>query len=195
MGLPLGGQVAFREPGQIAALTAWGTYQGLRMGQISLRRGWVKAQGRGLSLLMQGRFYAEELQAGFNRYTARQPLLWGQLIYRLPIGDTRWLLQTGLEGRTAHYAESLATWHGYDTSWTRPEAVGGAFTEFTLTPSPQLSVVLGGRVDWHSYWGWQAVPRLHLRWQYHTTGAVRSSGRPSLAGTRPHGRDLPLLDV
>lgn len=188
-----GGQVAFREPGQIAALTAWGTYQGLRMGQISLRRGWVKAQGRGLSLLMQGRFYAEELQAGFNRYTARQPLLWGQFIYRLPIGDTRWLLQTGLEGRTAHYAESLATWHGYDTSWTRPEAVGGAFTEFTLTPSPQLSVVLGGRADWHSYWGWQAAPRLHLRWQYHTTGAVRLSGGRAWRVPDPMAETFPFL--
>ncbi|MDW8133592.1 MAG: TonB-dependent receptor [Bacteroidia bacterium] len=173
-----GGQIEFRSPSQIASLEAWGVYQVLHFAQLSLRRGWVFSQGRGLSLLGQGRWFQSALQAGFNHYAAQQPLGWMQLIYREPIGDTRWLLYVGMSYQGAHYAESLHTWHGYDTVWRRPEHIPGIFSEISLTPLSQLSLVLGGRADWHSYWGWQFVPRVHLRWQYNPTGILRlSSGR------------------
>lgn len=170
-----GGAVDFRRPADLT-LGLWGSYQRLGFTQVSLRRGWVFSQGRGLSLLAQGRFFRQQLQAGWNSYTASQPLGWLQLIYQQPIGDSRWMLQTGLTAQAASYAESLQTWHGYDTAWKRPEYIPGAFAELTYTPHPTLSAVLGGRVDWHSYWGWQAVPRLHLRWQYAPTGVLRLSG-------------------
>lgn len=172
------GEVRFRNPSDIAAVRAWGSYQGLSFLQTSLRRGWMFSSGRGLSLITQGRYLSQALQAGFNRYEARQPLGYIQLVYRQPLGDTRWLLYVGPVFRVAHYAESLSTWHDYDTSWRRIEGIGGVFAELSLFPLPALSVSVGGRLDWHSYWGWQAVPRLHLRWQYRGSGFLRlSAGR------------------
>gem|GEM_PF-1213447 len=188
-----GGEVRYREPSDIAALRAWGSYQHLGLVQSSLRRGWTFTGGRALSLLMQGRYFSQALQAGFNRYAAKQPLGWAQLIYRQPLGDTRWMLQIGPTLRVAHYAESLSTWHGYDTSWRRIEIIGGAFGEMTLMPTPTFSAVIGGRIDWHSYWGWQAVPRLHLHWQYAERGAIRISGGRSWRVPDPLPETLPFL--
>ncbi len=188
-----GGQVTFRRPAQIATLQAWGTYQEAAWVQASARRGWVFSEGRGLSWLAQARLWDSQLQAGFNRYGARQPLLWSQLLYRQPLGDTRWLLQLGVEGRGAYYAESLQTWHGYDTTWRRPEGILGGLAELTLTPTPLLSVVVGSRIDWHSYWGWQAVPRLHVRWQYAAAGALRLSGGRAWRVPDPLAETFPFL--
>ncbi|MEN3040633.1 MAG: TonB-dependent receptor [Bacteroidia bacterium] len=173
-----GGEVQFRNPLDIATMRAWGTYQQLRFIQVSLRRGWVLSEGRGISIISQGRYFSQALQAGFNRYEAKQPLSYMQFIYRQPIGDTRWLLKVGTAFRLAHYAESLDTWHAYQWHSRRLEGIGGAFAEFSLLPSPAFSAVLGGRIDWHSYWGWQAVPRFHLHWQYRASGSIRlSAGR------------------
>ncbi|MCX7979897.1 MAG: TonB-dependent receptor [Bacteroidia bacterium] len=188
-----GGQVNFKTADQIARLEAWGTRTDTRMAQLSLRRGWVLPKGQGLSLLAQVRYLDEALQAGFNRYAAQQPWAWIQLIYRRPIRDTRLIWQGGITARAAYYAESLSTWQGYDTVWRRPEGIGGAFTELTWTPSPRLSAVVGGRIDWHSYWGWQAVPRLHLRWQYATAGAIRLSGGRSWRVPDPLAESFPFL--
>ncbi|MCX7607280.1 MAG: TonB-dependent receptor, partial [Bacteroidia bacterium] len=188
-----GGEVTFQRPSQIASLEAWGTYQRLTYGQTSVRRGWVLPKGRGLSLLGQIRLLHQALQAGFNRYVAQQPLSWAQLIYRQPIGDTRWIWQGGISAQAAFYAESLTTWHGYDTTWQRLEFIPGAFSELTLTPIPQLSIVLGGRADWHSYWGWQLLPRAHLRWQYALSGSVRLSGGRSWRVPDPLPESFPFL--
>lgn len=187
------GEVSYRRPADIAALRAWGSYQGLGWLQSSLRRGWVFSRGRGISLLAQGRYFSQMLQAGFNRYEARQPMGWAQLIYRQPVGDTRWILQVGPALRIAHYAESLGTWHGYDTSWKRIELIAGSFAELTWMPSPLFSAVVGGRLDWHSYWGWQAIPRLHLRWQYAEHGALRLSGGRAWRVPDPMAEALPFL--
>lgn len=174
-----GGQVSFRSKESLEEMKAWGSYQGLGMLQSSLRRGWILSQGRGVSVLIQGRSFWQKLQAGFNRYEAWQPIGWFQLLYSQPLGgDPLWRIHLGVAGRFAWYAETLSTWHGYDTSWYRLEGITGTFAELVWTPSPRFSGVIGGRMDWHSYWGWQPIPRLHLKWQYTTAGALRlSAGR------------------
>ncbi|MCX8112383.1 MAG: TonB-dependent receptor [Bacteroidia bacterium] len=187
------GQVRFRRPEDIATLQAWGSYQRLYFLQTSLRRGWVLSRGRGLSLLWQGRYFSQHLQAGFNQYEAQQPLGWAQLIYRQPLGDTRWILQAGPSVRVAYYSESLSTWHAYDTSWRRIEGIAGAFTEVIGSPYPTLSVVLGGRADWHSFWGWQLLPRLHLRWAYAERGALRLSAGRAWRIPDPLSETFPFL--
>lgn len=187
------GEVRYRAPADIAALRAWGSYQGLGFVQSSMRRGWTLSRGRGMSVLGQVRYFTQGLQAGFNRYEARQPMGWAQVIYRQPIGDTRWILQGGGTFRIASYAESLGTWHGLDTSWHRLEVIGGAFGEMTLMPVPTFSAVIGMRADWHSYWGWQTTPRLHLHWQYTERGAIRLSGGRSWRIPDPIVEALPFL--
>lgn len=188
-----GGEVAFRQIADIAALRAWGSYQRLSFGRVSLRRGWVFREGRGLSFLAQGSYFAQGLQAGFNRYTAMQPVGWMQTIYRLPLRDTRWLLSLGASARVAFNQETLSTWHGYDTTWRRWEGIPGGFAELTLYPSPTFSVVLGVRADWHSYWGWQGSPRFHGRWQYSERGSLRISAGRSWRLPDPIPEALPFL--
>ncbi|MCS7154123.1 MAG: TonB-dependent receptor [Bacteroidia bacterium] len=187
------GQVSFRNPSDIAALRAWGSYQNLGLLQISMRRGWVFSKGRGLSILSQGRYFSSQLQAGFNRYEARQPLGWFQMVYRQPLGDTRWILQGGPTLRWAYYAESLSTWHAYDTSWKRPEAILGGIAEILLAPTPRFSAVLGIRADWHSFWGWQTAPRFHFHWQYAAQGALRLSAGRSWRVPDPLPEAMPFL--
>ncbi|MCS7163141.1 MAG: TonB-dependent receptor [Bacteroidia bacterium] len=188
-----GGEVAFQQPDQIARLEAWGFYQEASLGQLAWRRGWTLGQGRGLSLLGQLRSWHHRLQAGFNAYRAFQPTGWLQLVYRQPLGDTRWLWQGGFSLQAAYLAESLVTWHGYERRWQRPEAIPGLFSELTLTPSPKLSLVIGARADWHSYWGWQLIPRFHLRWMYGQGGLFRLSGGRAWRLPDPLAEALPFL--
>lgn len=170
------GQLYVRELETVASLLGWGAFQNL--GQVTLggRRGWVWKGGRGLSLLWQGRYFTQTLFAGLARYQARTPTGWFSLLYRQPIVDTRYMWQVGLSAYANRYQEQFRDPVQTDTSWQRPEVTVGLFSEFTWTPNERLSVVVGVRGDWHIWYGWQPVPRLHLRWSYSKSGALRLSG-------------------
>ena len=78
-------------------------------------------------------------------------------------GGTGWFQTSGVSWSLDRYAMD---WHhpgiAHDDAWV--ESVPGVFSEWTLEPSAQFTAVVGGRVDKHSVAGWQASPRVHLRY-------------------------------
>ncbi len=187
------GQLHVREPQSVAGLTGWGAFQDLKQVTLGGRRGWVWRQGRGLSLLWHGRYFTQKLYAGLATYQARMPTAWASLLYRQPIGDTRYVWQVGFSTYTNEYDEQFRDPVRMDTSWRRTEITVGVLSEFAWTPSERFSVVVGLRGDWHSRYGWQPVPRLHVRWGYSQLGALRVSAGRAWRIANPVSENLSFL--
>ncbi|MCS6790755.1 MAG: TonB-dependent receptor [Bacteroidia bacterium] len=168
-----GGEVAFRSPEQIPRLEAWGFYQRLSWGQSSLRKGWVLSEGKGLSLLGQVRILRQELTAGFNTYFAQQPIGWVQVMYRHPWVEKRVVFMIGASTKATLWQERLTTWHNLRWHGDRREIVGSLIAEAEFRPKPTLWILGGIRIDGHSYWGMQIVPRLLMRWNAPALGTLR----------------------
>ncbi len=187
------GQLFVSSPQMVAEMRGWGAFQTIKHFCASGRRGWVWEKGRGLSVLWQGRYWEQSAYPGFPSYEGRMPTGWLNLLYRQPLGDTRLIWQVGLSGYVNRSEERLVDPIRLDTSWRRTEWVPGAASELTWTPTVRLSAVLGVRADWHSYYGWQGIPRLHLRWAYSEWGAIRLSGGRAWRIPDPVAEQLPLL--
>ena len=187
------GQLFISEPAQIARIEGWAAFQTIRQVYASGRRGWVWQKGRGLSLLWHGRIWQQQSYPGLAKYENMVPSGWLSLLYRQPIGDTRFLWNVGLSTYANHIVERLQDPVRLDSSWRRLEVVPGAVSEVSWTPSVRWSVVLGLRADWHSYYGWQGVPRLHVRWAYAEGGALRLSAGRAWRIPDPIAENLPFL--
>jgi outer membrane receptor for ferrienterochelin and colicins len=187
------GQLFISEPAQVARMEGWAAFQTIWQVYASGRRGWVWRKGRGLSLLWHGRLWEQRSYPGLAEYAAKVPSGWVSLIYRQPIGDTRLLWNVGLSAYANDIVERLRDPVRLDSSWRRLEGVPGVASELSWTPSVRWSVVLGVRADWHSYYGWQGVPRLHVRWAYTEGGALRLSAGRAWRVPDPIAENLPFL--
>ncbi len=187
------GQLFISNPRQVGGMEGWAAFQTIRQVYMSGRRGWVWARGRGLSLLWQGRFWEQRAYPGFAAYEASVPSGWVNLLYRQPLGDTRLIWNAGLSAYGNRLEERLEDPIRLDSSWRRTEWVPGLISELSWTPSPWWSLAVGGRLDWHSYYGWQGVPRLHVRWAYSERGALRGSVGRAWRLSDPIAENLPFL--
>ncbi len=187
------GQLFISEPAQVSRMEGWAAFQGIRQVYVSGRRGWVWTKGRGLSLLWQGRFWEQRTYPGLAAYEAAVPSGWLSLLYRQPIGDTRLLWNVGLSAYSNRILERLRDAIRLDTVWKRTEWVPGVVSEASWTPSVRWAVVVGLRADWHSYYGWQGSPRVHVRWAYSDQGALRVSGGRAWRISDPVAEHLPFL--
>jgi len=187
------GQLFISEPGRVARMEGWGALQTIRQVYVGGRRGWVGRQGRGWSLLWQGRLWEQRTYPGFAEYEAWVPSGWVNFLYRQPMGDTRLLWHVGLSGYWNGLQERLRDPGQLDSAWRRMEFVPGLVSELSWTPSVRWSAVLGFRADWHSYYGWQGVPRLHVRWAYSARGAFRISVGRAWRVSDPVAENLPFL--
>ncbi len=196
-----GGLYDYRRSGQlfvadlrwVERLEGWGAFQGIGQVYVAGRRGWVWTRGRGLSLLWQGRFWSQRTYPGFAAYEAAVPSGWVSLLYRQPIRDTRLMWNMGWSAYVNWIEERLRDPVRLDSSWQRTEWVPGLISELSWTPSVRWSAVVGLRADWHSYYGWQGVPRLHVRWAYSDQGALRVSAGRAWRISDPVAENLPFL--
>ncbi|MGQ9864439.1 MAG: TonB-dependent receptor plug domain-containing protein [Bacteroidia bacterium] len=176
----IAGQVNFRSPADLWALRAYGAAFDNYVLQSSLRQGWVsrKKPQQGISLLGQVWHYGTEGYAGFQTYRGTHNALWLQLMYQNSWHESVHTLKAGFSFTADAYREAFRSLYTWDTLMKRVEYVPGVYGEYTFSPTRVLAVVGGLRADYHSYWGWQVVPRLHLRWNYAALGSLRfSAGR------------------
>jgi outer membrane receptor for ferrienterochelin and colicin len=60
-----------------------------------------------------------------------------------------------------------------DYHFTRREIVTGAYFEYTYTYLALFTAVAGTRMDYHNYFGWKFVPRLHVRYAPSSATVIR----------------------
>ena len=81
----------------------------------------------------------------------------------------------------------------------RREFVPGIMAEYTYSrPNlkmeiPDLVIVLGGRIDWNSRFGWQATPRLSAKYNFTQKSIVRVSGGRGFRSPNVMAENISLL--
>ena len=125
---------------------------------------------KGLGLILSAVNHEQTMNFGFRPYTGQQRTLYANLIYQSIIDNTNHAVKTGISYLLDDYREQLGA-----TPLNRTESVPGVFAEYTYTYPEKLTLVLGGRLDYHNLFGVQWTPRAHLKYNLNPTLALRAS--------------------
>ena len=126
---------------------------------------------KGLGLILNGLTHDQTANFGYRPYLGQQRTLYANLIYQNIIGNTNHTYKAGLSYLLDDYRESLTP-----IQQNRTESVPGVFAEYTYTDSDRLTLVLGGRFDYHNLFGAQWTPRAHLKYNLSNSLTLRASG-------------------
>jgi outer membrane receptor protein involved in Fe transport len=126
---------------------------------------------KGLGLILNGLHHEQSANFGYRPYLGLQRTFYANLIYQSIIGNTNHGYKTGLSYLLDDYHERLGA-----QRTDRTESVPGVFAEYTYSYLEKLTVVLGGRFDYHNLFGAQWTPRAHLKYNLSPNVALRASG-------------------
>ncbi len=125
---------------------------------------------KGLGLILNAVNHEQVMNFGYRPYTGQQRTIYANLIYQGIIDNTNHTFKTGVSYLLDDYREQFG-----NTPLNRTESVPGIFGEYTYTYPEKLTVVLGGRVDFHNLFGVQWTPRAHVKYDVNRTLSVRAS--------------------
>jgi len=125
---------------------------------------------KGLGLILNAVNHEQVMNFGYRPYTGQQRTIYANLIYQGIIDNTNHAFKTGVSYLLDDYREQFGT-----TPLNRTESVPGVFGEYTYTYPEKLTLVLGGRVDFHNLFGVQWTPRAHLKYDVNRTLSLRAS--------------------
>lgn len=125
---------------------------------------------KGLGLILNALNHEQTARFGFAPYDGQQRTIYANLIYQTIIGNTNHAIKTGLSYLLDDYREQYRA-----IQTARTESVPGAFLEYTYTYPQKLTLVLGGRFDYHNLFGPQWTPRAHLNYSISPNVALRAS--------------------
>jgi outer membrane receptor for ferrienterochelin and colicins len=131
---------------------------------------------------------------GPNVYAAEQKSLYVQSIFQNIIGTTDHKIEVAPSIQYNDIQESVN-----EGNLDRREFVPGIMAEYTYSrPNlkmeiPDLVIVLGGRIDWNSRFGWQATPRLSAKYNFTQKSIVRVSGGRGFRSPNVMAENISLL--
>ncbi|WP_128544171.1 TonB-dependent receptor [Larkinella soli] len=151
---------------------------GYRFGAETRRMEWFSKTARlypekpykGLGFILNAVVHDQKSYFGFIPYDGRQKSLYGNLIYQSIIGTTNHSFKAGASYLLDDYRE----WYR-DTLMTRTESVPGIFGEYTYKYLEKLTLVAGGRLDFHNRFGTQFTPRFHAKYDLTDNLTLRAS--------------------
>lgn len=114
---------------------------------------------QGLGLIINGLYHDNQSYFGFKNYIGTQKSLYANLIYQNILGNTNHQYKTGISYLLDDYNEKYL-----DSTFKRTESVPGVFVEYTETIPEKLTLVVGGRVDFHNLYGTRFTPRIHAKY-------------------------------
>ena len=125
---------------------------------------------KGLGLILNGVHHEQTANFGYRPYSGQQRTFYANLIYQSIIGNTNHAYKAGISYLLDDYREQL----GFIAT-KRTESVPGVFAEYTYTYPEKLTLVLGGRFDYHNLFGAQWTPRAHLKYNMSQHVTLRAS--------------------
>jgi outer membrane cobalamin receptor len=125
---------------------------------------------QGLGLIINGLVHDNASYFGFKNYTGHEKSIYTNLIYQNIINNTNHQYKAGLSYLLDDYHEKYL-----DSTFSRTESVPGAFVEYTETIPEKLTLVLGGRVDFHNLYGTRFTPRAHVKYDVSSNSHIRLS--------------------
>jgi hypothetical protein len=96
---------------------------------------------------------------GLTDYAAEQYSYYGNLLFQSYLGTIAHTYTTGISFQYDHFFEVLN-----DSTFTRREAVPGAFFQYTYSDGKKLNIIAGVRADWNSRYGYLFSPRFNIRY-------------------------------
>ncbi|HLL94946.1 MAG TPA: TonB-dependent receptor, partial [Spirosoma sp.] len=125
---------------------------------------------KGLGLILNALNHEQTALFGFRPYAGRQRTVYANLIYQSILGNTNHAYKAGASYLLDDYREQLGA-----LQTSRTESVPGIFAEYTYTYPEKMTVVLGGRFDYHNLFGAQWTPRAHLKYNLNPNLTLRAS--------------------
>lgn len=129
-----------------------------------------KTPYKGWGFIYSGSIQDIDANYGRNDYSGCQETLYGNVIHQNIIGNSFHQYKTGLSFLYDRYQENYA-----DSSFSRSEQVPGVYFEYSWLPSDDITLVVGGRTDFHNLYGTYYTPRLHFRYQLNPATTLRTS--------------------
>ncbi|WP_460934336.1 TonB-dependent receptor [Spirosoma humi] len=143
---------------------------------------------KGLGLILNGVHHDQTAIIGFRPYNGQQRTIYANLIYQNIIGNTNHTYKAGLSYLLDDYKEDLAS-----LATSRTESVPGVFAEYTYTYPEKMTVVLGGRFDYHNLFGPQWTPRAHVKYTISPSLALRASAGRGFRVPNPISENMGFL--
>jgi hypothetical protein len=137
--------------------------------------GFEKAH-QSVGLIWSGAYHRLDNSYGNRRHTGEQRSAYANLIYATRIANDDHQLTLGTTWQYDDFDEALD-----DRDLDRTERTAGAYAEYTWQAASgerPATLILAGRLDYHSVGGWQATPRANFKINLTADNAVRlSAGR------------------
>lgn len=143
---------------------------------------------KGLGLILNGVHHEQTARFGYSPYDGRQQTLYANLIYQTVIDNTNHNIKAGLSYLLDDYRENYRA-----INTARTESVPGAFAEYTYTYPEKLTLVLGGRFDYHNLFGGQWTPRAHVKYNLSPNLALRASAGRGFRVPNPFAENFGYL--
>lgn len=143
---------------------------------------------KGLGLILNGVHHEQTARFGFAPYDGRQQTFYANLIYQSIIGTTNNSFKAGISYLLDDYREN---YKAFNTA--RTESVPGIFVEYTYIYPEKLTLVLGGRFDYHNLFGAQWTPRAHLKYSISPNVALRASAGRGFRTANPFAENFGYL--
>ncbi|NNG26967.1 MAG: TonB-dependent receptor [Ignavibacteriaceae bacterium] len=125
---------------------------------------------KSLGLIIKGHFHDQNSQFGIRDYNAEQKSFYANLLFEARTEDENHSITLGGSYVFDQYREEFDS-----LSFFRKEARPGLFVEYKFSPSYQLAVVPGARIDFHNLYGTFFTPRIHIKYSFDFNTTLRIS--------------------
>ena len=123
-----------------------------------------------LGLILDGIYQTQNSIFGLRGYDLKQKYFYSNLLFETKTEDEVHSLTTGVSYVFDQYAEEFDT-----LDYFRKESVPGIFAEYNFSPSNQISLVPGARVDFNNLYGTFFTPRIHFKYKFDENTTLKIS--------------------
>ncbi|MFN0213482.1 MAG: TonB-dependent receptor domain-containing protein [Saprospiraceae bacterium] len=147
-----------------------------------------------LGNIVSASWHRTRSQFGSNAYAAEQTSMYWQTLFQNIIRNTNHKILVAPSIQYDDIQESVN-----EGKLDRREFVPGMMAEYTFSrPTarmeiPDLILVLGGRIDWNSRFGWQATPRLSAKYNFTEKSIMRVSAGKGFRSPNVVAENISLL--
>ncbi len=124
-----------------------------------------------IGLILNGHFHEQNSLFGLRQYNAEQNSFYSNLLFEAKTKDEVHSVTLGGSYVFDQYKEEFDS-----LNYFRKESRPGLFAEYNFSPTYQISIVPGARVDFHNLYGTFFTPRLHIKYSIDDNTILRMSG-------------------
>ncbi len=156
----ISGQTDF-DPSYSVRNQVWGADMVTKRAEVWGKRGFVNLDTpqKTLGLQFAAVYHDQKSQFGLRRYDAVQQSVYMNIIRQTTLWNNDHQVRAGGSFQYDRFDEVLA-----GAEYQRREAVPGVFGEYTYKGSDKVTLLVGGRADYHSQFGLFFTPRLNMRY-------------------------------